>query len=59
MHSMMPGYLHTQIYLTGLHKLLSGWEDKSAYALCTFAFSSGNPEDDVVLFRGKTDVSVL
>ena len=41
----------------GLYKLLSAWEDKSAYALCTFAFSSGNPEDDVVLFRGKTNVS--
>jgi len=43
----------------GLHKLLSGWEDKSAYALCTFAFSSGNPEDDVVLFRGKCDGTIV
>eukprot|EP00794_Sanderia_malayensis_P016014 gene16014-17631_t len=37
----------------GLYKLLSGWDDKSAYALCTFAFCSGD-SDDVLLFRGKT-----
>ncbi|XP_015757849.1 PREDICTED: inosine triphosphate pyrophosphatase-like [Acropora digitifera] len=38
----------------GLHRLLAGWEDKSAYALCTFAFSTGNVEDPVMLFTGKT-----
>ncbi|XP_003430905.2 inosine triphosphate pyrophosphatase [Ornithorhynchus anatinus] len=38
----------------GLYKLLAGFEDKSAYALCTFAFSTGNPEDPVRLFRGRT-----
>lgn len=38
----------------GLHKLLAGFEDKSAYALCTFAYSSGRMEDPVQLFRGKT-----
>uniref|UniRef100_A0A8C5W7C8 Inosine triphosphate pyrophosphatase n=1 Tax=Leptobrachium leishanense TaxID=445787 RepID=A0A8C5W7C8_9ANUR len=38
----------------GLHRLLAGFEDKSAYALCTFAFSTGHPEDPVLLFRGKT-----
>ncbi|XP_063283423.1 inosine triphosphate pyrophosphatase [Pelobates fuscus] len=38
----------------GLHRLLAGFEDKSAYALCTFAFSTGRPEDPVLLFRGKT-----
>ena len=46
-------------YKTGLHKLLSGWEDKSAYALCTFAFSTGNSDEDVILFRGKTNVSLM
>uniref|UniRef100_A0A8C3XZT7 Inosine triphosphate pyrophosphatase n=1 Tax=Catharus ustulatus TaxID=91951 RepID=A0A8C3XZT7_CATUS len=40
----------------GLHKLLAGFEDKSAYALCTFAFSSGNPEEPVKLFKGQTHV---
>nr|XP_032619087.1 inosine triphosphate pyrophosphatase isoform X3 [Chelonoidis abingdonii] len=38
----------------GLYQLLAGFEDKSAYALCTFAFSTGNPEDPVKLFKGQT-----
>ncbi|XP_073499236.1 inosine triphosphate pyrophosphatase [Phyllobates terribilis] len=38
----------------GLHRMLAGFEDKSAFALCTFAYSTGNPEDPVLLFRGKT-----
>merc|ERR1712224_275855 len=39
----------------GLYKLLTGWEDKSAYALCTFAYSSGKAGDEIQLFHGKTD----
>ncbi|NXH50561.1 ITPA pyrophosphatase, partial [Dicaeum eximium] len=39
---------------SGLYKLLAGFEDKSAYALCTFAFHSGNPEEPVRLFKGQT-----
>ncbi|KAG6922831.1 inosine triphosphatase, partial [Chelydra serpentina] len=42
----------------GLCKLLAGFEDKSAYALCTFAFSTGNPEDPVKLFKGQTCVGI-
>uniref|UniRef100_A0A8D0HDV8 Inosine triphosphate pyrophosphatase n=1 Tax=Sphenodon punctatus TaxID=8508 RepID=A0A8D0HDV8_SPHPU len=38
----------------GLYKLLAGFEDKSAYAICTFAFSTGSPEDPVKLFKGQT-----
>ncbi|XP_053527055.1 inosine triphosphate pyrophosphatase isoform X2 [Artibeus jamaicensis] len=38
----------------GLHQLLAGFEDKSAYALCTFAFSSGDASEPVRLFRGRT-----
>lgn len=41
----------------GLHKLLAGFEDKSAWALCTFAFSAGKDEP-VTLFRGKTEVRI-
>lgn len=41
---------------TGLHQLLAGFEDKSAYALCTFAFSTGNTSEPVRLFRGQTSV---
>ncbi|KAM9250088.1 inosine triphosphate pyrophosphatase isoform 4-T6 [Dugong dugon] len=38
----------------GLHQLLAGFEDKSAYALCTIAFSTGDPSEPVRLFRGRT-----
>ncbi|XP_045430704.1 inosine triphosphate pyrophosphatase isoform X4 [Pipistrellus kuhlii] len=38
----------------GLHQLLAGFEDKSAYALCTFAFSTGNASEPIRLFRGRT-----
>lgn len=44
---------------SGLYKLLAGFEDKSAYALCTFAFSTGNPEEPVKLFKGQTHVGVV
>nr|XP_023405834.1 inosine triphosphate pyrophosphatase isoform X1 [Loxodonta africana] len=40
----------------GLHQLLAGFEDKSAYALCTFALSTGDPREPVRLFRGRTSV---
>ncbi|XP_038207330.1 inosine triphosphate pyrophosphatase [Zerene cesonia] len=43
----------------GLHQLLAGWEDKSAEAVCTFAYSSGKPEDDVILFQGKTAGTIV
>jgi len=43
----------------GLYRLLSGWEDKSAYALCTFAFSTGDLADEIKLFRGKTNGSIV
>lgn len=45
--------------LLGLYRLLTGWEDKSAYALCTFAYSTGKLEDPIMLFRGKTMVFIL
>ncbi|XP_072017602.1 inosine triphosphate pyrophosphatase-like [Amphiura filiformis] len=37
----------------GLHKLLTGWEDKSAYALCTFAYSTGKADEPIRVFHGK------
>ncbi|XP_026277910.1 inosine triphosphate pyrophosphatase isoform X4 [Frankliniella occidentalis] len=40
----------------GLHRMLTGWEDKSAYALCTFGFCASSDDDcEVLLFRGRTD----
>ncbi|XP_029635223.1 inosine triphosphate pyrophosphatase isoform X2 [Octopus sinensis] len=43
----------------GLHRLLHGFEDKSAYALCTLAFSTGNLEAPVLLFKGQTDGKIV
>jgi inosine triphosphate pyrophosphatase len=37
-----------------LHKLLAGFDDKSAQAVCTFAYCAG-PGDKPVLFQGRTD----
>nr|XP_021182818.2 inosine triphosphate pyrophosphatase [Helicoverpa armigera]XP_049706521.1 inosine triphosphate pyrophosphatase-like [Helicoverpa armigera] len=44
----------------GLTKMLTGWEDKSAKAVCTFAYCSGNFEDlDVKLFQGITQGTIV
>lgn len=37
------------------HKLLAGFEDKSAQAVCTFAYCEG-PGKDVLIFQGRTHV---
>ncbi|CAM0140026.1 acetyl-coenzyme A synthetase 2 [Umbelopsis sp. WA50703] len=37
----------------GLNRMLDGFEDKTAYALCTFAYSKG-PGHEPVIFDGKT-----
>ncbi|ROL55557.1 Inosine triphosphate pyrophosphatase [Anabarilius grahami] len=42
----------------GLYKLLAGFEDKSAWALCTFAFCAGK-EEPVQLFRGITEGRIV
>lgn len=39
--------------------MLTGWEDKSAYAVCTFAYSPGEENDDVLLFQGKTEGHIV
>lgn len=38
--------------------MLTGFEDKTATAVCTFAYSSGGT-DDVILFQGKTDGEIV
>ncbi|KDQ64057.1 hypothetical protein JAAARDRAFT_27686 [Jaapia argillacea MUCL 33604] len=43
---------------TGLNTLLSGFEDKRAYALCTFAYCPG-PGEEVVLFEGRTEGRIV
>jgi inosine triphosphate pyrophosphatase len=41
--------------LDGLNKMLVGFEDKTAYASCTFAYSAG-PGSEPILFEGRTSV---
>lgn len=43
----------------GLVSMLTAWEDKSAEAVCTFAYSSGNPDEDVILFEGRTNGTIV
>ncbi|ORX99178.1 inosine triphosphate pyrophosphatase-like protein [Basidiobolus meristosporus CBS 931.73] len=38
----------------GLNKMLAGFEDKSGYALCTFAYCQG-PGHEPIVFEGRTD----
>lgn len=38
----------------GLNKILAGFEDKSAYALCTLAFVHSSSVNDIKVFAGKT-----
>ncbi|ESO00752.1 hypothetical protein HELRODRAFT_185734 [Helobdella robusta] len=38
----------------GLHQMLAGFDDKTAEAVCTFAYHSGQPCDKVMLFKGVT-----
>ncbi|XP_022919053.1 inosine triphosphate pyrophosphatase [Onthophagus taurus] len=43
----------------GLYKLLAGYEDKSAEAVCTFAFHPGGENDEVMLFQGRTKGEIV
>ena len=43
----------------GLFKMLSAFEDKSAVATCTFAFSTGCPGDEVRLFHGNVPGEIV
>ena len=42
----------------GLHKLLAGFDDKSAKAICTFAFTRAE-DSEVVLFTGITEGKIV
>lgn len=43
----------------GLYKLLTGFEDKSAQAVCTFAYHPGESNAEVILFEGRTDGDIV
>ncbi|SCZ92330.1 BZ3500_MvSof-1268-A1-R1_Chr5-2g07788 [Microbotryum saponariae] len=42
----------------GLNKMLVGFSDKSATAICTFAYSAG-PGSEPLLFEGKTEGKIV
>ncbi|KAL1124417.1 hypothetical protein AAG570_001046 [Ranatra chinensis] len=42
----------------GLHRLLNGWEDKSAEAICTMAYTEGE-DSEVLIFQGKTQGDIV
>lgn len=42
----------------GLIKMLAGFEDKSATAICTFGYCE-SPDSDVILFQGKLDGTIV
>lgn len=43
----------------GLYQMLHGWEDKTAEAVCTFAYCSGEPEAPIILFQGRTQGTIV
>lgn len=43
----------------GLNKMLIGFEDKSGYAICTFAYSSGKEGEVPTVFTGKTSGTIV
>eukprot|EP00274_Cyanoptyche_gloeocystis_P008411 CAMPEP_0196659152 /NCGR_PEP_ID=MMETSP1086-20130531/33400_1 /TAXON_ID=77921 /ORGANISM="Cyanoptyche gloeocystis , Strain SAG4.97" /LENGTH=187 /DNA_ID=CAMNT_0041993013 /DNA_START=100 /DNA_END=663 /DNA_ORIENTATION=- len=42
----------------GLNRMLSGFEDKSAYALCVFSYSKG-PGHEPISFAGRTEGRIV
>lgn len=40
----------------GLNKMLAGFDDKTAEAVCTFAYCGG-PGQEPTIFQGRTEVS--
>ena len=43
----------------GLHRMLAGFDDKSAEARCTFAYHDGTEGSSVLLFRGVTAGTIV
>lgn len=43
----------------GLYDMLQAWEDKSAKAVCTFAYCSGAEETEVLLFQGISNGTIV
>ena len=47
----------------GLYKMLTAWEDKSAYAMCIFGYADGSKDDqghfNVKIFEGRTPGKIV
>lgn len=43
----------------GLFLMLAGFEDKTAQAVCTFAYHTGEAKDEVLLFQGITHGKIV
>ncbi|XP_035211558.1 inosine triphosphate pyrophosphatase-like [Stegodyphus dumicola] len=58
----LPGpyikWFYEKLGSEGLHRLLAGWEDKSASAVCTLAFTEG-PGKEVFLFSGEVKGTIV
>lgn len=59
----MPGpyikWFLSKIGPSGLHKMLAGFDDKTAEAVCIFAYSSEEPGSEVKLFVGRTAGTIV
>lgn len=59
----MPGpyikWFLSKIGPKGLYKMLAGFEDKTAEAVCIFAYSSGEPGTEPKLFIGRTPGTIV
>jgi len=58
----LPGPYIKHFYTTlgheGLNNLLTGFQTKDAYVVCTFAYSAG-PGSEPILFEGRTDGTIV
>ncbi|XP_070581747.1 inosine triphosphate pyrophosphatase-like [Ptychodera flava] len=43
----------------GLHRLLAGFEDKSAVTQCTFAYCDGYPSENIQLFKATLEGTIV
>merc|ERR1712038_818886 len=62
MHGLPGPYIKwfsKELKAQGLYNMLKHWEDKSAYALCTFGYTDHDLRGQVVLFEGRTDGTVV
>ena len=50
--------LAAECHSIGLNRILAGFDNKAAWALCTFAYSAG-PGTEPILFEGRTDGKIV